>query len=164
MRPSDSVYLGSDRSIAIVGGKPPVPLGNLSSRIVKLLAEKNMGLTGSQLARDLGVTPAGIMKATANLIDLGIIRKEPLPVAKNVKLYLLAVTIIDEERIKQLRSRLPEIVLKLIRERFEGNEDFATVIVGQLLDYVGSLPDSNKVLEQLLGEMVKRKNAKMAQD
>ena len=164
MRPSDSVYVGGDRSIAIVGGMPPVPLGNLSSRIVEVLAEKSMGLTGSQLARELDVTPAAIMKATANLIDLGILRKEPLPVAKNVKLYFLAVTIIDEERIKQLRSKLPAIVLKLIRERFEGNEDFATVIVGQLLDYVGNLPDSNKVLEQLLSEMVKRKDGKKAQD
>lgn len=163
MKPSDSVYVGSGRSIAIVGGMPPVPLGSLPSRIVKVLAEKNMGLTGSQLARELDVTPAAIMKAASELIDLGIIRKEPLPVAKNVKLYFLAVTIIDEERIKQLRSKLPAIVLKLIKERFEGNEDFATVIVGQLLDYVGSLPDSNKVLEQLLSEMVKRKDGKTAQ-
>ena len=131
--------------------------------MVKWLAEKNMGLTGSQLARELDVTPAAVMKATANLIDLGILRKEPLPVAKNVKLYFLAVTLIDDQRIKQLRSKLPAFVLKLIRERFEGNEEFATIIVGQLLDYIGSLPDSNRVLEQLLGEVVKRKDAKMAQ-
>jgi predicted transcriptional regulator len=164
MAPVNSAFASGGHVVAVVGGKAPVPLGNLASRIVTKLAQKNAGMTGSQLARELDVTPAAISKATVELIDLGIVRKEPLPVAKNVKLYFLAVTLLDDEAVKRMRARMPPVLLKLIGSKFEGNEDFAVAVIGQLLDYITSLPDSNKVLEQLLSELARRKDAKSVQN
>ena len=159
-----SAFTNGDRVVAVVGGKAPLPLGSLASRIVTRLSQKNAGVTGSQLARDLDVTPAAISKATTELIALGIVRKEPLPVARNVKLYFLAVTLLDDAAIKRMRARMPAVLLKLIGSKFEGNEDFAVAVIGQLLDYITSLPDSNKVLEQLLSELARRQNAKPVQN
>ena len=159
-----SAFTNGDRVVAVVGGKAPLPLGSLASRIVTRLSQKNAGVTGSQLARDLDVTPAAISKATTELIALGIVRKEPLPVARNVKLYFLAVTLLDDAAIKRMRARMPPVLLKLIGSKFEGNEDFAVAVIGQLLDYITSLPDSNKVLEQLLSELARRQNAKPVQN
>jgi DNA-binding transcriptional ArsR family regulator len=139
--------------IAIVGGRGPIPLENLPGRIVLALAKRGGGLSGSQLARELDVTPAAITKATENLVDLGIVRKEPLPVARNVKLYSLGVTVVDDESVKRLRGTLPPILLKLIGERFRDNESLATIFIGQILDYVKTLPDSASVMEKLLKEL-----------
>lgn len=150
----DSLFVTDGRVVAVVGGKGPIPLGNLSARIVVALGRKNGGLTGSQLARELGVTPTAISKAAETLLDLGIVRKEPLPVAKNVKLYFLAMTVIDDVAVKELRKRIPPVLLKLIQDRFRGNEALATVFLGQLLDYVRSLPESDMILQQLLKDMM----------
>ena len=162
MDKSDSVIVQGGSVLAIVGGRSPVPLENLPARMVMALSRHNSGATGSQLARELDVTPAAVTKAASGLLDLGIIRKEPLPVARNVKLYYLAVTVVDEEAAKQLRKELPPILLKLIGEKFKGNDTLATVFVGQLLDYVRSLPESDKVLREILEELRRPSNAQMA--
>jgi DNA-binding MarR family transcriptional regulator len=164
MKPSNIVYLQGESVIAIVDGKAPIPLKNLPARIVTTLSRKSIGATGSQLAQELGVTPAAITKAAAELVDFGIVRKEPLPVARNVKLYFLAVTVVDDEVAKQLRKELPPILLKLIGEKFKGNEALATVFVGQLLDYVKGLPESDKVLQQILDELLRSDHAKLAKN
>lgn len=121
-------------------------------------------MTGSQLAQELGVSPAGVTKAAAELVSLGIVRKEPVPVARNVKLYFLNVTIVDEEAVKRLRKELPPVLLDLIGRRFGDNEALATVYVGQLLEFVRTLPESGKVMERLLHQIAGPENARLAKD
>ena len=130
MDPSGSVYLSGGDVVAVVGGRPPIPLNHLAARIVATLSKRTGGATGSQLAQELSVTPAAITKATADLVDLGIIRKEPLPVARNVKLYFIAVTVVDEEVVKKLRKEMLAAAKELnfekaaeLRDRIKKLED-----------------------------------------
>jgi DNA-binding MarR family transcriptional regulator len=140
----------------------PISLENLSAKIILALNKRSSGLTGSQLAQELGVTPAAVTKTGAELVSLGILRKEPVPVARNVKLYFLAVTVVDEEDVKRLRQELPPVLLEILGKRFGENDALATVYVGQLLEFVRSLPQSEKVMERLLQRVVGTENAKVA--
>ena len=149
--------------VAIVHGVP-IPLENLSASIILSLSRRSSGVTGSQLAQELGVSPAGVTKAAAELVSLGIVRKEPVPVARNVKLYFLNVTIVDEEAVKRLRKELPPVLLDLIGRRFGDNEALATVYVGQLLEFVRTLPESGKVMERLLHQIAGPESARLAKD
>ena len=114
------------------------------ARIVLALRRSPDGMTASQLATELRVSQTMVAKAAKELRDLGIVRKEPLKLARNVKLYHLATRIVDDEEIAQIRKRVPQVLQEIMARRFKGQEEVGLVFADQVLRFLGSLKASER--------------------
>lgn len=135
-----------------------VELSDVTVRMVSLLNKGGAGMNGVQLAKVLGVTPPTIAKAAKELLKLGIIRRESLPVSKNVKLYSLAIKVMSESDFDEIRKTASPTLLNIMTQNFAGNERMALFYVREMDDYLQSLPESDraKVVSKLLQEITSR--------
>ena len=98
----------------------------------------------SKLAHELGISQPAASKAARSLVDLGVLRRESLPVAMNVKVYYLAVTLVDDNAMKELQKRTPRIVFDLIRSKFGKQDKVAMTFIDDMFDYVNGLPEESR--------------------
>jgi len=140
------------------GKKRVVVLDNVTARMVRQLSKQGEGMNGVQLARELGVTPPTISKVAKKLLKLGIVRKESLPVSQNVKLYSLAVKVMNDSDFDEIRKTAPPTLLKIMTESLGGNEKMALFYVREMQEYLKSLPESDrgKVVTKLVTEVTGR--------
>ena len=140
------------------GKKRVAELEDVTAQMVLLLSRREEGMNGAQLAKELGVTPSTISKSAKQLLKLGIIRKESLPVSQNVKLYSLAITVMNNEDFDQIRKTASPTLLKIMTQDFGGNEKMALFYIKEMDKYLKSLPegDRGKVVAKLMEEMTGR--------
>ncbi|MDA4130577.1 MAG: hypothetical protein OK457_07380 [Thaumarchaeota archaeon] len=140
----------------VVSGKEVVPLSDVAARIVFLLTKSKEAMSGGQISSLLEVTPSAVTKASAKLVDLGILKRDSLAVAKNIKVYSLAVNIMDERSFESVRKRVPGTLLKRITERLGGHEKLALAFVYQLLDLTDKLSETDRLaIMELFGQKLK---------
>jgi predicted transcriptional regulator len=154
-------------SIILVSSEEgPLSLDEVSGRIVTLLNSKREPLTGSQLARELNVGESTITKATDRLVRIGVLRKEPSDIARNVKQYTLLIRVIDNKYIADVEKRVPKAIRDVMTGAFKGHEMLALAFSDQLMDYIAALPDDRRaaVLEEFLKQIGLRKNAGRTQE
>lgn len=149
-------------SVWFYGKKKVVELEDVTARMVLLLSRRGEGMNGAQLAKELSVTPSTITKSAKQLLKLGIIRKESLPVSQNVKLYTLAITVMNDEDFDAIRMTASPTLLKIMTQDLGGNEKMALFYVREMDEYLKSLPegDRGKVVERLLKEVTGREIGK----
>jgi len=142
-------------SVWFYGKKKVVELEDVTARMVLLLGRRGEGMNGAQLAKELSVTPSTITKSAKQLLKLGIIKKESLPVSQNVKLYTLAITVMNDEDFNAIRKTASPTLLKIMTQDLGGNEKMALFYVREMDEYLKSLPegDRGKVVERLLKEV-----------
>src|SRR2546428_8059704 len=123
----------------VLAKKEVIELKELPARMVLLLDERSAGMTGTQLAEELHVTPSAIAKAAGHLIELGIVRKDSLPVSRNVKLYSLTVKVLDDKSFKKMREEASPTLLGIFDKKFGGNEKLALIYVNERTEYLKPL-------------------------
>ena len=129
----------------VVSGNEVAPLSDVAARMVFLLNKSKESMSGGQISSMLEVTPSAVTKASAKLVELGILKRDSLAVAKNVKVYSLAVNIMDEKTFEAVRKRVPLPLLKRIAERLGGHEKLALAFVYQLLDLTDKLSEPDRI-------------------
>ncbi len=143
--PESAVVLVENDRVRVFGKRiEQLPADDTRAKIILALRREKDGLTGSQLARELDVSQTMVAKAAEVLKDLGIVRKEPLKLAKNVKVYYLATRIIDDEEIAEMKKRVPPMLQELMSKRFKGQEHVGLVFADQVMRFLGSLKASER--------------------
>ena len=148
-------FVDGGRLWVLLRGKEPEPLDDTAAQMVLALHKRSGGLTGTQLAKELSVTQSAITKVAAKLEDLGIVRKEPLPVARNVKMYFLAITIIDDRASKEIEKRVPPVLREIVAQKFGGQEKLALAFLDRVMNFLKDLDEDerSKVLDDLMKEI-----------
>ena len=133
----------------------PVPLDEVSGRIVMYLHNTKKPMTGAQLARELKATDSSITKAADRLVKMGILRRERSEIARNVKVYYLLIRVVDGPTLTQIERRVPPVIREVLLKAFGGEEKMALVFADQLMDYIEVLPKEKQgaVLQALLGRV-----------
>ena len=136
----------------------PIELKDVTAKIVLLLNRQVPGMNGAQLARELGVTPSAITKAAKQLVKLGVIRRESLPVSQNVKLYSLSIRVMNEAAFEEIRKTTSPTLLRILTQSFGGDEKMALFYAGEAHEYLKTLPQSGRaeVMERLMEEITGR--------
>ena len=116
-------------------------------------------MTGTQIAKELGVSPSAVTKATKDIVNLGIVRKEALPVASNIKLYTLAVSICDEKEFTAIKDRVSPVLVDIISNQVLGNEKLALLFVDKTMSYLKSIDEKKRgsVLELFLKDTLNKR-------
>jgi DNA-binding Lrp family transcriptional regulator len=157
MAGSQEVAFQEGEKVWFYGKNKVVELEDVTARMVMLLNKAGVGMNGVQLAKELGVTPPTITKASRELLKLGIVRKDSLPVSQNVKLYSLRVRVMNEPDFDEIRKTASPTLLRILAQNFAGNEKMALFYVKEMEEYLKSLPESErgKVVTRLLQEMTR---------
>lgn len=161
MADSQGLTFVDKESVWYLGTKDVVELKDVTARIILLLKNQNIGLSGAQLARKLNVTPSAITKAVKQLLRLQIIRRESLPVSPNVKLYTLVVKVMNDEDFEEIRRKTSPTLLKILAQNLAGNEKMALFYAGKMNQYLKSLPQNEaagvmrKVVQEISGHEIK---------
>ena len=131
---------------------------DIPEKVVLALNQEEGGMSGAQLARSLGVTPSAISKATKELLELGIIRRESLPVSQNVKLYSLVVKVKTEEDFDLIRKVVSPTLIEILTKKLRGDENLALIYAWELQDYLKSLNASDRaaVMNTVMREITGR--------
>ncbi|MDE1853236.1 MAG: winged helix-turn-helix transcriptional regulator [Thaumarchaeota archaeon] len=138
--PESAVVLVENDRVRVFGKKiEQLPSDDTKARIVLSLRRNKEGMTGSQLARELDVSQTMVVKAANELRNLGIVRKEPLKHARNVKVYYLATRIIDDAEIAEMKRRVPPVLQELMAKRFRGQEHVGLVFADQVMRFLARL-------------------------
>jgi DNA-binding transcriptional regulator LsrR (DeoR family) len=124
--------------------KQILPTDDTRAKIVLILRRTQEGMTGSQIAREIGVSQTMVVKAADELKRLGIVRKESLKLAKNVKVYYLATRIIGDEEIAELKKRIPPALQEIMARRFKGQQHVGLVFADQVMRFLSSLKPSER--------------------
>jgi DNA-binding Lrp family transcriptional regulator len=134
---------------------------DLPARIVYALNQQEGGMSGAQLAKELYVTPSAVSKAVKGLLELGIIRRDNLPVSPNVKIYALVIKVKTEEDFKHIRKTVSPTLIEILTKRLRGDENLALIYAWELEDYLRSLSESErgavmqKVMQEVTGRGIK---------
>ena len=133
----------------------PVPLDEVSGRVVMHLHNTKKPMTGAQLARELKATDSSITKAADRLVKMGILRRERSEIARNVKVYYLLIRVVDGPTLTQIERRVPPVIREVLLKAFGGEEKMALVFADQLMDYIEVLPKEKQgaVLQAFLGRV-----------
>ncbi len=158
MMDSQDVAFVEGRNVWFYGKRKVVELKDLTAEVILLLNKQSSGMNGVQLARELSVTPSAVTKVAKELLKLGMIRKESLPVSQNVKLYSLAIRVMNENDFEDIRKHSPSTLLEILTKKLGGNEKMALFYVQQMNGYLKSLPepDRAKVVRSLMEEITGR--------
>lgn len=140
-----------------MGPSGVLEITDIPARVVLALNKEEGGMSGAQLARTLDVTPSAISKATKELLELGIIRWETLPVSRNVKLFSLVVKVKAEEDFNRIRRSVSPTLVDILTKKLQGDENLALIYAWELNDYLKSLDGAdrvavmNKVMQEITG-------------
>jgi DNA-binding HxlR family transcriptional regulator len=143
--PQSAVVLLEENQVKVFGKTfKTLTLDDTRVRILLALRRNKDGMTGSQLAKEIGVSQTMIAKAAEELKDLGIVRKEPLKVARNVKIYYLATRIIGDEEIAELKKKVPPMLQEFMSKRFKDQENVGLVFADQVMRFLASMKASDR--------------------
>lgn len=143
--PESAVVLVEGDRVRLFGKKIELlRTDDTKARIVLALRRNEDGMTGSQLAKELEVSQTMVSKAANELRNLGIVRKEPLKLARNVKVYHLATRVIDDKEIGEIKKRVPPMLQEFMSKKFKGQEHVGLVFADQVMKFVSSLPASDR--------------------
>ena len=143
--PESAVVLLENDQLKVIGKRvKTLPPDDTRAKVVFALRRNEEGMTGSLLAKETGVSQTMVAKAAEELIDLGIIRKEPLKVARNVKIYSLATRIIDDDEIAELKKKIPPMLQDFMAKRFKDQESVGLVFADQVMRFLASMKATNR--------------------
>jgi DNA-binding MarR family transcriptional regulator len=156
--------LEKDKVVVFAKTIKSLSLDDVKGRVVMMLHKEPSGMSGSQLAKDLGVSQAAISKAANELIDLGILRKEPLAAARNVKVYYLSIKMIGDKEIADLQKRIPRVLKDAMLQRFGGQERLGLIFADQVMRFLASVKRSEApgILQEYM--RLSEEEAKIAKD
>lgn len=112
-------------------------------------------MSGAQLAKELDVTPSAVSKAVKGLLELGVIRRDSLPISANVKIYTLVVKVKTEEDFERIRQTISPTLIKIFTEKLHGDEKLALIYAWELNDYLRSLSETDRkgVMQKVMHEV-----------
>lgn len=161
--PESAVVLLDNDQLKVFGKTvKTLPPDDTRSKIVFALRRNREGMTGSLLAKEIGVSRTMVAKAAGELIDLGIVRKEPLKVARNVKIYSLATRIIDDEEIAELKKKIPPMLQVFMAKKFKDQENVGLVFADQVMRFLASMKASNR--PEMFAEYMRLAGEKLKDD